>query len=195
MRRCIFIIIVMGFMWECTRSPDEFAIETSGEEMTLSSWGGIPPQGVRDFLDSFRFAFEYIQTTFEWESGYSNEYYDNQGEQAEPLVLKINLTQLVREFYIKKEKIREYDWNGFLLIALHEWYHIQYGGSSNDEDHERMKVDDIYHRWIQIIFGCDKDLAKYFVYIGFEDTWMYKSLSDDEKEIVENIKINYRIKK
>lgn len=58
-----------------------------------------------------------------------------------------------------------------------------------------MKVDDIYHRWIQIIFGCDKDLAKYFVYIGFEDTWMYKSLSDDEKEIVENIKINYRIKK
>ena len=58
-----------------------------------------------------------------------------------------------------------------------------------------MLTDVVYHRWIQRIFGCRENLAKYFVYIGFEDTEKYKALSDEEKMLVELIKGNFRIKK
>ena len=182
-------------MCGCENVFDDAILSMDEEKIGLTSNSVIPPPITNNFVDSFRFAFESVQIIFNLETEYEHWYLDNQLTQMDPVVVITRPQFLLRQFYIKKEKIREYDWNGYLLIALHEWYHIEYGCGDNERDHERMLTDVVYHRWIQRIFGCRDNLAKYFVYIGFEDTEKYKALSDEEKMLVELIKGNFRIKK
>lgn len=195
MKKYISIIVIIGFMYGCEDSFDYSTLNIGKENTNFTSYSVIPPPITTSFVDSFRFAIESIQIKFNLETEYEHNYLDSQLEQIGPVVVITRPQYLLRYFYLKKEKIREYDWNGYLLIALHEWYHIEYGCGENERDHERMLTDVSYHRWIQEIFGCREDIAKYFVYIGFEDTERYNTLSNEEKAIVEKIKVDFKIKK
>ena len=195
MKKYIFIIAIVSFIYGCEKTFNYAILGINEEKIGLTNNSVIPPPATNSFVDSFRFALESIQMKFHLETEYKHIYIDNQTEQVAPVVVVTRPQYLLRQFYIKKEKIRVYDWNGYLLIALHEWYHIEYGCGDNEIDHERMLTDIFYHRWIQEIFGCSEYIVKYFVYIGFEDTEKYKALSDEEKATVERIKVDFKIKK
>ena len=97
--------------------------------------------------------------------------------------------------FINPKLIKEYTWYGYLLIALHEWYHISIcPNSTNDKGHEQMVYDTQYHRWLMKTFGCSANDAKWLSYVGTENTIVYERLSDSEKEKVAACAEKYNIK-
>ena len=62
--------------------------------------------------------------------------------------------------------IREYTWEGYLLIALHEWSHLNQAPSyyNNDQEHVYMVVSTEYRIWIKRMFGCTDEEARWLAY-------------------------------
>ena len=114
-----------------------------------------PPYG-GTFLDSFKQAFEGFKAVYEFSCG-SIEYYEYVDPTINvPVTMIFGRESLIITFMIKRDKIREYAWNGYLLIALHEWYHVLYGRGNNATDHMSLLEDPVYHRWIEETFQCPK---------------------------------------
>ena len=98
--------------------------------------------------------------------------------------------------FMNPKLIKEYTWNGYLLIALHEWYHMAGlpPGAPNDRAHEIMVGDPQYHGWIIKMFGCSAVVAILLSYVGTEITLAYEQLSVSEKEKVVACAKKYNIK-
>jgi|GEM_PF-1186235 hypothetical protein len=195
MKKSVFIITVICLIWECTAPPEEVESGIIQEETELLSRAWISPPRGGTVLDSFKQAFEGFKAVYEFSCG-TIDYCINIGEPLyAPVIMTFGKESLSISFMIERSKIREYAWNGYLLIALHEWYHILYNCGNNDTDHRNMLEDPVYHRWIRETFQCPQEIVKYFVYIGMEGSEMWNSLSYDEKLLVERIKKEYYIKK
>lgn len=195
MKKSIFVLAVICLIWECTAPLEEVVPRIIQEEVGLLSRGWVNPPHGGTFLDSFKQAFEGFKAVYEFSCG-RIEYYEYVDPSINvPVTMIFGGEPLMITFMIRKNKIREYAWNGYLLIALHEWYHILYNCGNNDTDHRNMLEDPVYHRWIRETFQCPQEIVKYFVYIGMEGSEMWNSLSYDDKLLVERIKKEYHIKK
>ena len=193
MKKGLIIIGMIGLLWECSTDPGYMNLNESRECIGVESRSGISPP--RNYLDSFEMAIEDIKALFFFQTDYTFIYLKNLSFQPVPVMLRVIKTTKEGIFYFNEDKIREYDMNGLLLIALHEWYHLLRGCGKDERDHPQMMVDPEYLMWIQVLFNVDEAIAKYFLYIGFEDTDMYESLSGLEKDLVDWVKRNYHIKK
>ena len=105
----------------------------------------------------------------------------------------VRLDMSSNTFYVNAKLIREYTWRGFLLIALHECFHI-YGvqNASNEEAHELMVKSSLYETWLRWVFG---PYSKYLAYVGLENTSLYENLTDEEKGLVGSCIEEFHIKK
>ena len=197
MKQCvpiIMFILSINLIWKCTSIPDNIEYESEQKVAPLQGRANILAPAGGNFRDSFEMAFEGIQIKFNLEVTFQIKIYESLMVQEFPVVV-YRQNSLVRIF-VKKEEIRKYSWNGYCLIALHEWYHLVLAKKgTNEDEHKQMLEDPLYHRWIQEVFGCDEYLAKYFVYIGLEDSDMYKALHESEKKLIEWIKKDYNIMK
>ena len=82
-----------------------------------------------------------------------------------------------RIIYVNELLIWEYTWEGYLLIALHEWFHLNRAPSyyNNDQGHAYMVVSTEY--------------------VGTENTIVYNNLSAEEKAAVQIVCERFKIKR
>lgn len=89
---------------------------------------------------------------------------------------------------INRSLLWQYNWKGYLLIALHEWFHIFYAANvPNEEAHEQMVTRDWYHWWIEQLIGCTRSEARLLAYVGLEASPVYEKLSYEEKQRIKKV--------
>ena len=191
----ILLFFLILFSMSCSREMENVLEEI---ELAETRWLSSPPLN-RTLKDSLRIALEYAINISEADlsdiandpSWFHYEYDDNQNA-----VVKVILARPYMVI-INRNLIRQYGWNGFLLIALHEWFHIYMAfRMNNDETHETMVAENsLYILWIQQTFNCSALNAKYLAYVGTENTAPYEKLSKDEKENMKKVAQGYHILK
>lgn len=118
MKKCIFIVAMICLIWECSVPPGLVESEIIQEETELLSRAWVNPPYGGTFLDSFKQAFEGIKAVYEFSCG-NVEYYEYVDPTIDvPVTMSFSTESLMITFLIRKNVIREYAWNGYLLIAL-----------------------------------------------------------------------------
>ena len=170
-------------------------MEEIPEEMKFSKTRWFSMQPFNGTLkDSLRIALEYTLNISEADlfniandpSWFHYEYDDNQNA-----VVKV---KLVRPYtvIINRPLTRQYDWNVFLLITLHEWFHIYIAFTMNNDETHETTIAENYILWMQKTFNCSAQAAKHLAYVGTENNTSYDTLAESEK--VDVVRIKYHIK-
>lgn len=85
---------------------------------------------------------------------------------------------------INTKSYSKYSYNGRLLIAVHELYHIYLAikgfSFDNDYGHYLMVNDYKYYKWLNKVLNCGSD-AQYLAYIGTKNSPIYMNADKDVK--------------
>ena len=173
-----FVISLFGIV-SCSKENSECVLEEFELKNNTTLLSINPP---KIFLDSLQTAFYEVIKKIRCDDPNVANTYDFVRDMTGNAVVQLDIPG--RTFHVNAELIREYTWNGFLLIALHECFHI-YGvrNASNEEAHEAMVESSLYKLWLEWVFGPN---SWYLVYVGLENTSLYENLPEDTKGDIKN---------
>ena len=199
MRRILLYTVGIGLfytLFSCTEDLrvekfEQFAMEPESELLTVLS-----PRG-GDCLDSMRTAFQNAMDVADFMAITDvDKYFRFLKNPKNNYVVHMLMNDLPYIVWVSEKLIREYTWNGYLLIALHEFYHALHAAGMNNEDgHMKMATDPVFHRWIQLTFKCKVEITRYLAYVGMENTLAYENLPQEDKDKVQYYAKMYNIKK
>ena len=159
------------------------------EEMMMIN----PPPGCQTCLDSLFAALNHVVTLMEMRTtinGYS--IFQMNYSTDDDAIVRVDINNMPYRFWVSRNLIRRYSWKGYLLIALHEWFHILYG-LLNEEGHRIMAYDTEFWRYLAKAVGCDLTTARWLAFSGMENTEAYESLSAADKAKVHQAEAECRI--
>ena len=186
----IYILGIFCFLQSCTQ---EIKIVGGIVQVQIESYVFPPRAG--NCLDSLKSAFENAaQVSGYGETHFNSDLFSIAYNPQNDFVVRVDMNRYPIKIWVNKRLIRQYNWNGYLLIALHEWYHIYlHPKIDNDIAHATMVNSQEYHRWIAETLNCTLEAARWLAYIGTENTPVYDSLTWAEKMVVEDCKKMYNI--
>lgn len=182
-------ILFFAFFLSCSKNMDtcKFAVEEGVIALRI-----YPPlRG--DFVDSMRVAFQnaLVVAGYEGDAQSIDKHFVFRKTSRKDAVIQMIINKEPRLVYISESLIREYGWNGYLLIGLHEIYHVYGARNLNNEDaHEQMAKDAMFHEWIQKTLGCSPGEAECLAYVGMENTSAYDNLPKEKKEAIASCEKN-----
>lgn len=195
----LFMLIVSPILFfsSCLR---EMELDKDLEKMELIEEFPPMPPLLGSIYDSLAIAFDYA-------IGISGAY-DLKGIAYDPAwfvyICNDNLeavaqTVLGKPYHVivNRKLLQAYGWNGILLIALHEWFHLYMAFTlNNEEGHEAMIAENSeFIFWIQRVFNCSDNEARYLAYVGMENTAPYERLLEEEKKYVIKVAQKYNVLK
>lgn len=155
-----------------------------------------PPPTCQTCLDSLLSALNHVVTLMDMSTsinGYS--IFQMNYSTDDDAIVRVEIgSKPPYRFWVSRNLIRRYSWRGYLLIALHEWFHIRYR-RSNEEAHSLMAYDIEFWRYLAEAVGCDLTTARWLAFSGMENTEVYESLSAEDKAKVRQAEAECRIYK
>ena len=106
-------------------------------------------------------------------------YTRGEDDQSEEVKLTYSPSTLFGVFSVNTKKMQEFTSQGYIFIALHELFHVKYGGMTNDKDHEAMVVSLEFRKWIRFFLDCSWEEARILSYWGTGDS-VSKNMSPEE---------------
>lgn len=198
MKKIYTVIIIICSVFFFDSCSTEINDSISGEKIIVNSRSMTPPPPGSTCVDSLMSAMHHawLVSGLGLDSTLNPLNFTYIWNDTQDVVVQMVFWKHGAHIFVNRQLIRQYTWQGYLLIALHEWFHFYKGvGLSNDEGHVRMITDPLYHLWIRETFNCSDWVIQRLVYVGMENTPIYEALPEEIKREIEWCIEEYNIKK